>query len=83
MRRDRERGPPMSGTQRRPALSSYRDAVAERIRAGDPFGDVEDSIDAVTELTTDEKAALWLFAFSLRDPDEQQMAARSHLASLQ
>jgi hypothetical protein len=73
----------MSGTQRGSALAIYRDAVEERIRAGEPFGDVEDSIDAVAELTTDEKAALWLFAFSLRDPDEQQLAARSHLASLQ
>jgi hypothetical protein len=73
----------MRGTQGRSALASYRDAVEERIKAGEPFGDVEDSIDAVAELTTDEKAALWLFAFSLRDPDEQQLAARSHLASLQ
>jgi hypothetical protein len=73
----------MSGTQRRTALAGYRDTVAEQIKAGEPFGDVEDYIDAVAELTTDEKAALWLFAFSLRDPDEQQLAARSHLASLQ
>jgi hypothetical protein len=73
----------MRGTQRRSALASYRDAVEEQIKAGEPFGDVEDSIDAVAELTTDEKAALWLFAFSLRDPDEQQLAARSHLAFLQ
>ena len=35
----------MSGTQRRPALASYRDTVAERINAGEPFGEVEDSID--------------------------------------
>ena len=72
----------MSGTQRRAALASYRDAVAEQLRAGEPFGEVEDSIDQVAELTIDEKAALWLFAFSLRDPAEQQLAARAHLASL-
>ena len=48
-----------------------------------PFGQVEDSIDEVAELTIDEKAALWLFAFSLRDPAEQQLDARAHLASLQ
>jgi len=73
----------MSGTQQRPALASYRDKVAEQIKAGEQFGDVEDSIDAVAELTTDEKAALWLFAFSLRDPAEQQLAARSYLTSVQ
>ena len=71
-RRDRERG-----------AAYERDAVAEQLRAGEPFGEVEDSIDQVAELTIDEKAALWLFAFSLRDPAEQQLDARAHLASLQ
>lgn len=71
----------MSGTQVRPALAGYRDAVAGRIEAGEPFGDVEDSIDAVEDLTVDEKAALWLFAFSLRDPAEQQLEAHAHLSS--
>jgi hypothetical protein len=72
----------MSGTQPRRALARYRDAVAERIKSGEPFGEVENSIDEVPDLSTDEKAALWLFAFSLRDPVEQQLAARAHLASL-
>jgi hypothetical protein len=31
----------------------------------------------------DEKAALWLFAFSLRDPTEQQLDAQAHLSSVQ
>ena len=73
----------MSGTQRRSVFACYRDAVAEQIRAGEPFGEVEDSIDEAAELTMDEKAALWLFAFSLRDPAEQQLDARAHLAFLQ
>jgi hypothetical protein len=73
----------MGGTQRGTVLASYRDVVAEQIKAGEPFGEVEDSIDRVAELTTDQKAALWLFAFSLRDPAEQQLAARGHLAALQ
>ena len=73
----------MSATQRRPALASYRDTVAEQIKAGEPFGEVEDSIDELAELTTDEKAALWLFAFSLQDPAQQQLDARAHLAALQ
>jgi hypothetical protein len=72
----------MCGTQPRSALASYRDTVAGQIEAGEPFGEVEDSIDEVAELTMDEKAALWLFAFSLRDPAEQQLEARAHLASL-
>ena len=73
----------MSGTQRRRGLASYRDTVAEQMNAGEAFGEVEDSIDEVAELNTDEKAALWLFAFSLRDPVEQQLDARAHLTALQ
>jgi hypothetical protein len=30
----------------------------------------------------EQKAALWLLAFSLRDRDEQQRDARAHLAAL-
>jgi hypothetical protein len=64
------------------SLAGYRDEVAGMIEAGEPFGRVEDSIDRFADLTTDERAALWLFAFSLRDPSEQQVDARAHLASL-
>jgi hypothetical protein len=70
----------MSGTHR--PLTSYRDAIAELMGRGRSFGDVEDAIDAVGSLTLDQKAALWLFAFSLRDPREQRLDARAHLASV-
>lgn len=73
----------MSVPQPRPLLASCRDSVSELIKAGQPFGEVEDSIDAVDELTIDEKAALWLFAFSLRPPSEQQRDARTLLYCLQ
>ncbi len=74
----------MSGTHAgRMPLSTYRDAVTELLESGEQFGDVEDAIDDVAELTLDEKAALWLFAFSLRDPAEQELDARAHIAALQ
>ena len=73
----------MSGTRLMPALSSYGDAVVDLMNGGKPFGDVEDIIEAVNGLTLDQKAALWLFAFSLRDPIEQRLDARAHLASVQ
>ena len=74
----------MSGTHTsRAPLSSYRDAITELLETGETFGDVEDAIDEVAELTREEKAALWLFAFSLRDPAEQQLEARAHIAALQ
>ena len=73
----------MSGTHTKPTLVVHRDAVTELIESGERFGDVEEAIDELAELTLDEKAALWLFAFSLRDRDEQQRAARAHLAAVQ
>jgi hypothetical protein len=72
----------MSGAPGRPALASYRDAVTELVRAGERFGNVEAAIDEVPDLTLDEKAALWMFAFSLRDWDEQERAAPAHLTAL-
>ena len=73
----------MSGTRSRPTLATYGETVAALIRGGEPFGDVEDAIHAVADLTLQQKAALWLFAFSLRDPTEQQLDARAHLAAVQ
>ncbi len=74
----------MSGTHAsRAPLTSYRDAVTELLEGGEKFGDVEDAIDDVAALTQDEKAALWLFAFSLRDPAEQRFDARAHIAALE
>lgn len=72
----------MRGTHTKPALAHYRDEVAELMKGGEPFGDVETAIDETADLTLDQKAALWLFAFSLRDPLEQQGDARAHLALL-
>jgi hypothetical protein len=74
----------MSGTHTsRAPLTSYRDAITDLLDGGEKFGDVEDAIDDVAELTQDEKAALWLFAFSLRDTADQQVDARAHIAALQ
>ena len=36
----------MSETDAGPALAKYRDAILELIRAGEPFGDVEDAMNA-------------------------------------
>jgi hypothetical protein len=72
----------MSGTHARLAMASYRDAVTELFKAGEPFGDIEVAIDEVADISTDEKAALWLFAFSLRDQAHQELAPRARLAAL-
>jgi DNA segregation ATPase FtsK/SpoIIIE-like protein len=72
----------MSGTRVRSAMASYRDAVAELFEAGEPFSDIEVAIDEVVDLSMEEKAALWLFAFSLRDQSDQRRGARAHLVGL-
>jgi hypothetical protein len=72
----------MRGTHGVRSLATDRDAIAERVRGGERFGAVEDSIDAVADLDLEQKAALWLYAFSLRAPSEQQRDARAHLAAL-
>jgi hypothetical protein len=72
----------MSGARQQAALADHRDAVAVLIEAGEPFGEVEDSIDELAELSADEKAALWLFAFSRRDPAAEELDARTPAPSL-
>jgi hypothetical protein len=57
----------MRGTQTGPVLASYRDAVAALMQAGEEFGDVEEAIDGVPDLTEEAKAALWLLAFAAHD----------------
>jgi hypothetical protein len=73
----------MSGTHRAPALAAHRDAVEDRMVRGEPFGVVEDAIDAAAGLTADQRSALWLFAFSLRDPSERRLDAWTHLTAVQ
>ena len=62
----------MRGGQARPALASYRDAVTELIRAGEPFAEIEQAIAELTDLTTDERDVLWLYAFTLREHREDR-----------
>ncbi len=73
----------MRGTRQIPALTTYRAEVDYLMNAGEPFGEIEEAINGIADLTDDEKAALWLFAFSLRAPAEQQHDARAHLAAVE
>ena len=70
----------MIGTQPRPALLRYQDTVVDLMETGEEFVDVEDAINEITNLSDDQKAALWLVAFSLRERCEQQREARHLLA---
>ena len=59
----------MSGAQRRRGLASYRDTVAEPSTAS-------------AQVTMDEKAALWLLAWSSRERPVQRREALAMLGAL-
>ena len=60
-------------------LDLYRSEVEQLADTDTPFGDVEDTIHAA-ELAWDEKAALWLLAWSMLDPRVQREHAETTLA---
>jgi hypothetical protein len=55
---------------------TYRDAVTDLMRAGEPFDEVEDVIDDLPGVTIEEKDALWLLAFSLRERPGRELSFR-------
>lgn len=69
----------------RPGAPLTFDRSQEQVEAmmeqGTAFGCVEDAIEAA-ELTAEHKAALWLLAWSLRDPVHQCQDARFMLAGV-
>lgn len=50
-----------------PRIAGYRENVRARLESGEAFGEVEHAIDEIDELSEDQRAALWLFAFAKRD----------------
>jgi hypothetical protein len=57
------------------------DQVEDMMQQGTAFARVEDAIDTA-ELSADHKAALWLLAWSRRDPGDQRRDARLALAGI-
>src|SRR5437762_4771604 len=57
-------------------LIDLREEIGERMRAGTPLDDVESElIEPQDHLSADEKAALWLFAWSFVPPARQRSEA--------
>jgi hypothetical protein len=61
--------------------AEYRSRVEQLVTTGRPFCDIEDVIDAAP-LRNDQKAALWLLAWSYQEPKMQRRMARETLAAL-
>jgi hypothetical protein len=62
-------------------LQEMRLAVERRMRSGERFTDVEKLIDA-SDLSSDEKSALWLLGWSYVHPRAQRREANDHLSRL-
>jgi hypothetical protein len=62
-------------------LEAMRLDVERRLRRGERFADVEDVIDA-SDLSTDEKSALWLLGWSYVHPRAQRRQANAQLSRL-
>jgi hypothetical protein len=66
----------------RPTLGYHQEVIEGMMNASEPFLEVETFIDEAAALDQDEKAALWLFAWSLREGWAQRREARAMLSSL-
>ena len=75
-----EEEPSVSEIHAGPAFTSYRDAVMERLHAGEPVREVQHDIDGIAELPEDEKDALWLFAFAKRDASRSRRTERARVS---
>jgi hypothetical protein len=65
-----------------PALGYHQDVVKGMMDASEPFGEVETFINEAAALDQDEKAALWLLAWSLRETWIQRREALAMLNAL-
>jgi hypothetical protein len=63
------------------SLEHLRLEVERRMLGGERFSDVENVINA-SELSADEKSALWLLGWSYLHPRAQRREANAHLARL-
>lgn len=69
-------------TDASPSLDLHRQVVETMMDAEEPFGEVESFIDEAVALDHDEKAALWLLAWSSRERPVQRREALALLSSL-
>jgi hypothetical protein len=63
-------------------MALYQHEVEDMMATAASFDEIEDAIDDAP-ITVDRKAALWLLAWSLRDPSTQRQQARNTLALLE
>jgi hypothetical protein len=65
-----------------PTIGYHQDVVKGMIDASEPFGEVETFINEAAALDEDEKAALWLLAWSFQEGWIQRREAHAMLSAL-
>jgi alkylhydroperoxidase family enzyme len=65
-----------------PTLGYHRDVVRGMMDASEPFPEVETFINEAAALDQEEKAALWLLAWSFREGWVQRREAQAMLSAL-
>ncbi|MEA2358799.1 MAG: hypothetical protein QOI62_2059 [Solirubrobacteraceae bacterium] len=64
------------------ALDELRGEIDARMRRGSSFSSLEDDVIEPSELSDDEKSALWLYAWSFVHWRAQRREAGAHIARL-
>lgn len=64
------------------ALHELQWEIDARMRRGYSFSSLEDELIELSDLSEDEKSALWLYAWSFVDGRAQRREARAHIARL-
>lgn len=67
---------PMAG------IDEFRSEIDARMRRGHSFTSLEDEVIDPSDLSEDEKSALWLYAWSFVGRRAQRREARAHMARL-
>ena len=65
-----------------PTLIELALEIDVRMRGGASFSSIEDEVIEPTELSAEEKSALWLYAWSFVDPLDQRREAFAHIDEL-
>jgi hypothetical protein len=64
-------------------LVELHSEVETRMRNGASFSSVEDDVIEPSDLSADQKSALWLYGWSFVDPRLQRREASAHIAQLE
>lgn len=63
-------------------IRELQEQIRQMLERGVPIDDVDEQVITPAPLESAQKGALWLYAWSRLDPDDQQRIAAEHLAAV-